>query len=89
VEEVEAELDEMLDEESSRELKMPRVRLVELSLVGLALILWAGAIVLFFHRWGKIRMLLPYQPDFKEKTNGSTCTNCSMTPHHQVKGPLV
>ena len=86
MEEPDTELDDILVEEPSRELKMPRVRLVELSLVGLALILWAGAIVLFFHRWGKIRMLLPYQPDFKEmKPNGSTCTNCSMTPHHQVK----
>ncbi|OXA38024.1 Fibronectin type III domain-containing protein 5 [Folsomia candida] len=34
-------------------LRLPRVRLVEVSLVGMALILWAGAIVLFFHRWGK------------------------------------
>ncbi|CAG7734891.1 unnamed protein product, partial [Allacma fusca] len=66
-------------------LKLPNVRLVEISLVVMALILWAGAIVLFFHRWGKIRMLLPYQPQYKEmKPNGSsTCTNCSMTPHHQ------
>ena len=28
---------------------------------------WIGAITLFFHRWGKIRMLLPYQPVFKEE----------------------
>ena len=28
---------------------------------------WVGAITLFFHRWGKIRMLLPYQPVFKEE----------------------
>lgn len=67
-------------------LRIPRVRLVEISLVGMALILWAAAIVLFFHRWGKIRMLLPYQPDYKEmKRNNSVCANCSMTPHHQVR----
>ena len=29
--------------------------------------MWIGAITLFFHRWGKIRMLLPYQPVFKEE----------------------
>lgn len=70
-------------------LRLPRVRLVEISLVGMALVLWAGAIVLFFHRWGKIRMLLPYQPDYKEmKNNSSACTTCSMTPHHQVRSPL-
>ena len=28
---------------------------------------WVAAISLFFHRWGKIRMLLPYQPVFKEE----------------------
>ncbi|XP_021966934.2 uncharacterized protein LOC110862087 [Folsomia candida] len=65
-------------------LRLPRVRLVEVSLVGMALILWAGAIVLFFHRWGKIRMLLPFTPDYKEmKRTTSICANCSMTPHHQ------
>lgn len=70
-------------------LRIPRVRLVEISLVGMALVLWAGAIVLFFHRWGKIRMLLPYQPDYKEmKNNTASCTTCSMTPHHQVRSPL-
>lgn len=67
-------------------IKLPRIRLVEISLVGMALVLWAGAIVLFFHRWGKIRMLLPYQPDYKEmKRNNSVCANCSITPHHQVR----
>ena len=53
VEEAEVEIDEVV-EESSRELKLPHVQLVELSLVALALILWLGAIVLFFHRWGKL-----------------------------------
>ena len=28
---------------------------------------WVAAVGLFFHRWGKIRMLLPYQPVFKEE----------------------
>nr|CAH7721454.1 unnamed protein product [Callosobruchus chinensis] len=28
---------------------------------------WIAAIALFFNRWGKIRMLLPYQPDYKQE----------------------
>ena len=31
------------------------------------LMVWAGAIALFFNRWGKIRMLLPYQPTYKQE----------------------
>jgi hypothetical protein len=31
------------------------------------LLVWVAAIALFFNRWGKIRMLLPYQPDYKEQ----------------------
>ncbi|KZC08108.1 Fibronectin type III domain-containing protein 5 [Dufourea novaeangliae] len=42
-----------------------QVRGVEVGIVVLVLIFWAGAIALFFNRWGKIRMLLPYQPDYK------------------------
>lgn len=41
------------------------MRGVEVGLVLLALVVWIIAIALFFHRWGKIRMLLPYQPDYK------------------------
>ncbi|XP_017875895.1 uncharacterized protein LOC108622495 isoform X2 [Ceratina calcarata] len=44
-----------------------QVRGVEVGIVVLVLIFWAGAIALFFNRWGKIRMLLPYQPDYKEQ----------------------
>ncbi|XP_034248388.1 uncharacterized protein LOC117649603 [Thrips palmi] len=43
------------------------VRGVEVGIVLLVLLVWVGAIVLFFNRWGKIRMLLPYQPDYKEQ----------------------
>ena len=28
------------------------------------LLLWVGAIALFYHQWGKINGLEPYQPDF-------------------------
>lgn len=44
-----------------------QVRGVEVGIVLLVLVVWVGAIVLFFNRWGKIRMLLPYQPDYKEQ----------------------
>lgn len=33
---------------------------------------------LFFHRWGKIRMLLPYQPVFKEEE--PAIVGCSPSP---------
>uniref|UniRef100_A0A0A1X3Z4 Frizzled-7 n=2 Tax=Zeugodacus cucurbitae TaxID=28588 RepID=A0A0A1X3Z4_ZEUCU len=33
--------------------------------------LWVGAIVLFFNRWGKIRMLEPYQPKFQQQHRSS------------------
>ncbi|XP_063975316.1 uncharacterized protein LOC135161559 [Diachasmimorpha longicaudata] len=42
------------------------VRAEEALLVILVLLLWVGAIALFFNRWGKIRMLEPYQPKFQQ-----------------------
>ncbi|XP_012544100.1 uncharacterized protein LOC101739066 isoform X2 [Bombyx mori] len=45
----------------------PTIRGVEIGIVVLVLIVWIGAIALFFNRWGKIRMLLPYQPDYKQE----------------------
>lgn len=35
------------------------------------LLLWVGAIALFFNRWGKIRMLEPYQPKFQQQHRSS------------------
>uniref|UniRef100_A0A1B6LXF8 Fibronectin type III domain-containing protein n=1 Tax=Graphocephala atropunctata TaxID=36148 RepID=A0A1B6LXF8_9HEMI len=43
-----------------------QVRGVEVAIVVLVLMVWVAAIILFFNRWGKIRMLLPYQPDYKD-----------------------
>ncbi|KAL0883323.1 hypothetical protein ABMA27_016733 [Loxostege sticticalis] len=40
---------------------------VEIGIVVMVLLVWIGAIALFFNRWGKIRMLLPYQPDYKQE----------------------
>lgn len=42
------------------------VRGEEVGIVLVVLLLWVGAIILFFNRWGKIRMLEPYQPKFCE-----------------------
>jgi Domain of unknown function (DUF4808) len=41
------------------------VRAEEALIVILVLVLWVAAIALFFNRWGKIRMLEPYQPKFQ------------------------
>ncbi|KAL0268002.1 UNVERIFIED_CONTAM: hypothetical protein PYX00_010104 [Menopon gallinae] len=72
------------------------VRGVELGLVLLALVVWIVAIALFFHRWGKIRMLLPYQPDYKTQqalkvpgtgtTMGTSCAG-NTGPQGPQEGP--
>ncbi|KAG5683720.1 hypothetical protein PVAND_012985 [Polypedilum vanderplanki] len=49
------------------------VRPEEALIVILVLILWIGAISLFFHRWGKIRMLEPYIPKFEETRHRPSC----------------
>ncbi|XP_071540394.1 uncharacterized protein [Panulirus ornatus] len=43
-----------------------RVRAEEVGIVLLVLGVWMFAIALFFNRWGKIRMLEPYQEPYKE-----------------------
>ncbi|XP_023288565.1 uncharacterized protein LOC105703806 isoform X2 [Orussus abietinus] len=63
-----------------------QIRGVEVGIVVLVLIVWAGAIALFFNRWGKIRMLLPYQPDYKEQlkvpgTGVCAAANAACTQH--------
>lgn len=58
------------------------VRAEEVGLVLLVLMLWAGAVALFFNRWGKIRMLEPYQPKFIDAPRGSlaVAANSAATP---------
>lgn len=66
------------------------VRGIEVGIVCLVLVVWVAAIALFFNRWGKIRMLLPYQPDYKDSqlkvpgtcqtTNHTTCQQNSTNP---------
>lgn len=37
----------------------------------LVIIAWIGCIFVFFNKWGKIRMLEPYQPQYKETFDNS------------------
>lgn len=58
------------------------IRPEEVSIILLILVLWVVAIMLFFNRWGKIRQLEPYQPQFeKQKPN--------LPDQHQPNCPLV
>ncbi|XP_064482265.1 uncharacterized protein LOC135395023 [Ornithodoros turicata] len=41
------------------------VRDEEIVIVVLVLIVWLAVILLFFNKWGKIRMLEPYQPQYQ------------------------
>lgn len=52
------------------------VRAEEILLVALVLVIWVAAIALFFNRWGKIRMLEPYQPKFQQSHRAS----CPLSP---------
>jgi hypothetical protein len=42
------------------------------------LLLWVGAIALFYHQWGKINGLEPYQPDF---------VHANLTLHNEATPP--
>ncbi|KDR20979.1 uncharacterized protein LOC110828535 [Zootermopsis nevadensis] len=57
------------------------VRAEEALIVLLVLVLWIAAIALFFNRWGKIRMLEPYQPKFQQQHRSS----CPMV---DINGPI-
>ncbi len=57
------------------------VRGEEIGIVMVVLGLWVSAMALFFHRWGKIRMLEPYQPAYhKESLPGSPTTSRIFPP---------
>ncbi|XP_017078693.1 uncharacterized protein LOC108112874 isoform X1 [Drosophila eugracilis] len=69
--------------------ELPTIRGVEIGIVLIVLMVWAGAIALFFNRWGKIRMLLPYQPDYKHEqlkvpgTGVCSASGCNGQHSHQ------
>ncbi|XP_057664116.1 uncharacterized protein LOC130898680 isoform X2 [Diorhabda carinulata] len=56
------------------------VRVEEVLLVALVLIIWVAAIALFFNRWGKIRMLEPYQPKFHQQPHRPSCPLAPLSP---------
>lgn len=47
-------------------LEFSRVQADEVFIVILVLIVWAGAVYVFFNQWGKIRGIIPYQPAFRK-----------------------
>lgn len=68
-----------------------QVRGIEVTIVVLVLMVWVGAIILFFNRWGKIRMLIPYQPDYKEtqlKVPGTGVCSSATTYQNQSGSAL-
>lgn len=56
------------------------VRIEEVLLVVLVLMIWVAAIALFFNRWGKIRMLEPYQPKFHQQPHRPSCPLAPLSP---------
>ncbi|KAL1487985.1 hypothetical protein ABEB36_015365 [Hypothenemus hampei] len=64
------------------------VRVEEVVLVSLVLLLWIGAIALFFNRWGKIRMLEPYQPKFYQQPHRPSCPLVPLSPPHSMTHQL-
>ncbi|XP_050543570.1 uncharacterized protein LOC126906773 isoform X2 [Daktulosphaira vitifoliae] len=64
-----------------------QVRGIEITIVVLVLMVWVGAIIMFFNRWGKIRMLIPYQPDYKDtqlKVPGTGACNTTTSCQNQT-----
>ncbi|KAG7210927.1 hypothetical protein KM043_016303 [Ampulex compressa] len=59
------------------------VRAEEALIVVLVLVLWVAAIALFFNRWGKIRMLEPYQPKFQQQHRQS----CAIVDSNPLQRP--
>ncbi|CAG2171750.1 unnamed protein product, partial [Oppiella nova] len=70
-----------------------RVKEDEVIIVVIVLAAWVGCILLFFNKWGKIRMLEPYQPAYRETFSNSvhslhpktsrmnTCTSATAPTH--------
>ncbi|KAG5899071.1 hypothetical protein JTB14_028241 [Gonioctena quinquepunctata] len=56
------------------------IRVEEVLLVALVLIIWVAAIALFINRWGKIRMLEPYQPKFHQQPHRPSCPLAPLSP---------
>lgn len=58
----------------------PVVRDEEIVIVVLVLMVWVAVILLFFNKWGKIRMLEPYQPQYQREPQFSTSSSLGPPP---------
>lgn len=54
------------DERRELRVGLSQVRGEELMIVCIAVLFWLATICLFFNKWGKIRMLEPYQPAYRD-----------------------
>lgn len=62
------------DERRTVRIGLAQVRCEELAIVGVAVLFWIATICLFFNKWGKIRMLEPYQPAYREVSPSSAAS---------------
>lgn len=66
----------------------PAMSAKEVIIIVLVLVFWLCAILLFINRWGKIRMLEPYMPDFKSSTcEEGNATNASTQMNSVEEAP--
>ncbi|CAG0888573.1 unnamed protein product [Darwinula stevensoni] len=65
------------------------VRGEEIGIVLLVLFVWVGAVSLFFHRWGKIRMLEPYQPSYQEHMHNCSIAAAQIYPRGSIPNDFV
>lgn len=63
------------------------VRDEEIVIVVLVLTVWVAVLLLFFNKWGKIRMLEPYQPQYQREPQFSRASSLGAPPI-LVKGDL-
>lgn len=56
------------DERREPKVGLEQVTTWELTIVTFAVVFWMATIYLFFNKWGKIRMLEPYQPAYRESS---------------------
>lgn len=66
-------------------LELPFIKVDEAIIIVVILCCWFGIIVMFCNKWGKIRHLEPYQPDFRKRE--STDTEVIVDPFSSFSTP--